>query len=246
MNSIVGYDEGRAKAYDSESCYDKADRLAQWNIVRDLIEYRCPSEFRFLELGCGTGFFSKLILDNFSASSGTLVDGSEEMLDAAAKQVAMHNNRVRFIHKRFETLDWGSFDNKFHVVFSALAIHHLSDSQKWEMFKQINRILRPGGCFIYLDLIRGDNSDQADILEYLACKDIQRRLKLYLGVEENFDELSIDRIIIKDREVRHAEGDQECTYSLLQKQLNSSGFRVVCPFIQLTRFVGYFCEKSCE
>jgi SAM-dependent methyltransferase len=246
MNTVSGYGADRAMSYDSESCYDKADRLTQWNFVRDLIEYRCPSDFYFLELGCGTGFFSKLILETFISSRAILVDGSAQMLEAARVQIAAHNDRAMCIHKRFESLDWTSFERKFHMVFSALAIHHLPDSAKWKLFEQINRALQPGGCFIYLDIVRGDSAEQTKLLEYLACKDMQRRLKSYLEVEDDFDGLAIDQIIKKDREVRRAEGDQECTYSDLQNQLNFAGFSLICPAIQLTRIMGYYCEKFRE
>jgi tRNA (cmo5U34)-methyltransferase len=42
----------------------------------------------------------------------------------------------------------------FDAVVSALAIHHLEDARKRELFTEVHRLLVPGGIFANLDLVR--------------------------------------------------------------------------------------------
>jgi ubiquinone/menaquinone biosynthesis C-methylase UbiE len=104
---------------------------------------------RVLDLGCGTGALSLLLK---ARQPGARVVG----LDPDAKALA------RAEHKRREAgveIEWQqgyagrapfpahSFD---HVV-SSLVIHHLTSDEKREAFRDVKRLLRPGGSFHLLD-----------------------------------------------------------------------------------------------
>ena len=50
-------------------------------------------------------------------------------------------------------------DGKFDAVVSALAIHHLEDERKRELFAEVHSLLRPGGVFANLDLVKAPSEE---------------------------------------------------------------------------------------
>jgi tRNA (cmo5U34)-methyltransferase len=101
-----------------------------------------------LELGCGTGNLSMYVRDTFPNARLTLVDLSADMLTQAALKLgqtglpASHLNPVQsgFMELAFEP---GQFD----LVVSSMALHHLLDEEKPEMYRRIYSWLKPGGLF---------------------------------------------------------------------------------------------------
>jgi tRNA (cmo5U34)-methyltransferase len=53
----------------------------------------------------------------------------------------------------------------FHAVISSLAIHHLTDDNKRDLFKRIHQSLAPGGVFINAEQILGATEWQQKLYE---------------------------------------------------------------------------------
>jgi tRNA threonylcarbamoyl adenosine modification protein (Sua5/YciO/YrdC/YwlC family) len=103
---------------------------------------------RVLELGTGTGETAQRLLDRLEHAQLLSVDESPEMLAAAA--AALPADRVQLIQSRLQDpLPEGPFE----LVVSALAIHHLDDHQKPELFLRIRAALRSGGRFVLADVV---------------------------------------------------------------------------------------------
>ena len=78
-----------------------------------------------LDLGCGDGMFVQELLKSFTPAKVRLVDGSDDMLNAAKERLGPRE-RVHFSRASFqELLINDPFHEQFHFVFSSLAIHHL-------------------------------------------------------------------------------------------------------------------------
>jgi tRNA (cmo5U34)-methyltransferase len=106
-----------------------------------------------LDLGCGDGLFVQEFLKTFSPTSVTLVDGSNEMLEAAKKRLGEKAN-LNFIQASFQSLLAGALLNQnFDFVYSSLAIHHLPFEQKEHLYSYIYKLLSPGGCFVHYDVV---------------------------------------------------------------------------------------------
>jgi tRNA (cmo5U34)-methyltransferase len=133
---------------------------------------------------------------------------------------------------------------KFDVVFSSLAIHHVSDSEKWRMFQGIYATVRSGGYFLLFDLVRFAGARDSQLLEYLACCDIRRRLISHLKINWEPAELSMDRLIENDRRMRAAEEDKEAILEETISALRLAGFNSVIQVFQDTRIVGLCCTKT--
>jgi SAM-dependent methyltransferase len=96
-----------------------------------------PPEARWLDVGCGTGAFSELILRNAAPASLTGIDPSPEQIAFVRKQVPGHTFQVG------DSMALPFGDHEFDVVASALVIHFIPDRAK--AFAEMHRVLRPGG-----------------------------------------------------------------------------------------------------
>jgi tRNA (cmo5U34)-methyltransferase len=139
-----------AKTYDSERrcliyCFDEFYGEAAELIVRN-----CPGAPRILDLGAGTGILSSEILERCSGVDLSLLDESTEMLRKAERRF----ERIRpsiFVQSLNDPLPSGPF----HAVVSSLAIHHLSDDEKKNLYSRIIEVLLPGGIFVNAEQIVG-------------------------------------------------------------------------------------------
>ena len=79
---------------------------------------------RWLDVGCGTGAFSELILRHCAPTSLTGIDPSPEQIAYARKQLPDVTFQVA------DSLDLPFGENDFDVVVSALVIHFIPDRRK--------------------------------------------------------------------------------------------------------------------
>ena len=109
--------------------------------------------FSVADLGAGSGLFSERVFACFPAARFTLYDTSPKMLDLARGRFAGHPDRFSFVDQRLERF---SEAERFDLVISSLAIHHLEHAGKQSLFRRISAALRPGGAFVNVDQVRGD------------------------------------------------------------------------------------------
>jgi tRNA (cmo5U34)-methyltransferase len=115
---------------------------------------------RVLDLGAGTGLLAGAIARAHPDSELLLLDGSAAMLDQARRSLG---ERVGYATGDLgDPLPAGPWD----AVVSALAIHHLEDEGKRELFARVHAALSPGGVFINAEQVKGPRERLDD--EYLA------------------------------------------------------------------------------
>ena len=86
--TVNAYDTDRAKRYDQFSTVTMGDRKLQRNYLQSLLlQQRFENRF-FMDLGCGTGFFSEVFFEHEPKIRGVLVDGSSAMLDQTKARIA--------------------------------------------------------------------------------------------------------------------------------------------------------------
>jgi SAM-dependent methyltransferase len=106
---------------------------------------------RFLDLGTGDGRLVSLLRSAHPEAEAVGLDSSEPML-ARAKERFDGDTDVEFrshdLRDRLPQI--GSFD----AIVSGLAIHHLEDDRKRELFAEIRTLLAPAGVFANLDLVK--------------------------------------------------------------------------------------------
>ena len=76
-------------SFDDASAYEGF--MARWSraIGSDFLDWLAPrSGLRWLEIGCGTGVFTKLILERCSPSAAAAVDSAPAQIELARKQLS--------------------------------------------------------------------------------------------------------------------------------------------------------------
>jgi tRNA (cmo5U34)-methyltransferase len=103
---------------------------------------------RILELGCGTGNLTNLIIKRFPDAKIVAVDLSGELLAAAKDRFKLHH-LINYRQEDFRNLQFES-DN-FDLVISSISIHHLKDNEKKILFSRCFNWLSSGGFFSFSD-----------------------------------------------------------------------------------------------
>ena len=145
----------------------EADQL---DIMMRLIGYGRNKVRSFLDIGCGNGILSSVILDAYPRARGTLLDFSDTMLAAAQEQLADHRNQLTFIKSDYgdESLHEAlTEDSKtgLDVIVSRFSIHHQTDERKYQVYKEIYDLLVPGGIFINIEHVAANGETGRDLFE---------------------------------------------------------------------------------
>lgn len=98
-----------------------------------------PAGASWLDVGCGTGAFTELVIDNCAPASVVAVDPAETQLDRAREKAVAQ--RVAFRVADAQNLPMA--DDAFDVVVAALVINFIPDRPKG--ISEMRRVCRPGG-----------------------------------------------------------------------------------------------------
>ncbi len=115
-----------------------------------LLEALPPRVERFLDLGSGDGRLLALVRSRHPDAAAIGLDSSAPMLARATER--FEGDSLVELH----THDLGlplAVPGPFDAVVSGLAIHHLEDARKRELFGEIHTLLSPSGVFANLDLV---------------------------------------------------------------------------------------------
>lgn len=96
-----------------------------------------PAGARWLDIGCGTGAFSELILRRCAPGAVVGIDPSPAQIDYARKLLPDATFQVA------DSMDLPFGENEFDIAASALVIHFIPDRAR--AFAEMRRVLRPGG-----------------------------------------------------------------------------------------------------
>jgi tRNA (cmo5U34)-methyltransferase len=121
--------------------------------ILDLIPAKPDEPFLSVEIGTGTGWLSAAVLREFSKARILGLDGSPEMLKAAAGLLTPYGERVELRRFRLEEPSWTEGLPTVRVFLSSLVLHHLDGAGKRELFGRLFDRLEPGGALLLADLM---------------------------------------------------------------------------------------------
>lgn len=135
--------------------YDAVAEL-QRNVGTQLFA-RLPTSLRprrWLDLGCGTGYFTRALAERYAQGEGLAVDIAEGMLRHARPQ----GGAAHFIAGDAEALPLQS--DSVDLLFSSLALQWCADFPR--VLSEAQRVLRPGGVLAFSSLCVGTLQELRD------------------------------------------------------------------------------------
>ena len=152
-----------------------------------------PNAVNLLDLGCGAGNYTLMMLQKIPNLNCTLVDLSKPMLDKAFERVSAQTN------KKIEVLQGDIRDvllkeNHFDIILAGAVLHHLREDLDWETtFTKLFKLLKPGACLMISDLITQDTDllseytweRYGDYLEGLGGKAYRQKVLDYVAKEDS-------------------------------------------------------------
>jgi malonyl-CoA O-methyltransferase len=147
----------RAGSYDRQACVQRL--MAQGLLA--LLSDALPRSGRILEIGCGTGYFTRLLKQSCNGASLVALD-LDAALVAAARQRLGAGARVAWLVADGETLSRGRFD----AIVANASFQWLT--RPADSLAAYQRLLNPGGTLAFSTLGPGTFRELADSLEQAA------------------------------------------------------------------------------
>lgn len=167
---------------------------------------------KVLDLGCGTGFYTKILKHHGADVCG--VDISPNMIAIAEREIKGVDFRVGSVY----ALPYKT--SHFNIVLAALVIEHLTDLNK--AFEEVNRILKKDGTFIF------SLHNPVTSATRPECKN--RKLELHRVFLNYFDENVQNHHYWsykeKSRKIRVQVPGRHITYETLIKTIIGNGFAI--------------------
>ena len=146
--------------------YDRARRQLVpgfdrfYGAALESVPFGREGRIKVLDLGAGTGLLGAMVAERFPRSRVTLVDLSVEMLRVARRRLAGEPGRFEFRNMDYARKALPGGPRGYDLVVSALSIHHLTHSDKRELFEKVYGVLAGGGVFVNADQVQGETPEE--------------------------------------------------------------------------------------
>lgn len=106
-----------------------------------------------LEIGCGDGNLTRVLLDTRDDLALTAIDGEPKMLAGARERLAeaLDGGRVSLAESDALAFVEATDDASYDAIVSSFVYHNMEDGYRGDLFREIHRVLRPGGWFVNAD-----------------------------------------------------------------------------------------------
>ncbi|MGB7968959.1 MAG: methyltransferase domain-containing protein [Methanobacterium sp.] len=191
MDKVKEHFEEEAKEFDSTilKLIPRYDDMI--NCMVSVIPFDNSEDFKLLDLGSGTGNITKAVKERYSHSKISCIDIAENMIQMAKIKLQNYTD-IEYYIGDFSEFD---FDDKYDVIVSSLALHHIKTNEdKKKFYSKIYSALKKGGIFLNSDVVLGSNEKLSQIyrekwidfmLQNLPEKEVKEKW-LPKQIEEDF------------------------------------------------------------
>jgi SAM-dependent methyltransferase len=129
------------------------EREARFAAMFDALADLLPASFVALDLACGAGSISQRLLHRFPAARAIAVDIDPVLVAIGRGAVGSVDGRLRWVEADLESPDWLSAlgEARIDAILSATALHWLQPEPLARLFRDLGRLLPPGGLLLNAD-----------------------------------------------------------------------------------------------
>lgn len=172
-----------------------------------------PNAKNLLDIGCGAGNFTLMMLSKIENLNCTLIDLSKPMLDKAFARVSQQTeNKVTILQGDIREIELP--ENSFDIILAGAVLHHLRDNEDWKAtFGKLFNLLKPNGCLMISDLITQDTEilneytweKYGDYLESVGGKEYCKKVLDYIDKEDSPRSMNFQLDLMKQVGFRQVE-----------------------------------------
>lgn len=154
-NATERWSEADSQKFLSHSEIFVPGRTEQIASLLHLIPARTEETFTIVELAAGGGVLARAILERFPFCQYVALDGSAVMRDQLSHTLSEFGKRVEVRPFELEEQQWrAALPAPLRCVLSSLAVHHLTDAGKRQLFQDMFTRLEPGGTMLLADIVK--------------------------------------------------------------------------------------------
>lgn len=151
-----------------------------------------------LDIGSGLGAVDVLLAEQYGAASVCGVDVEPHLIEQATERAANAGCGDRI---RFQLVEPGPLpfpEGTFDAVFTKDAIVHIPDKEAF--YKDVLRILKPGGLFVGSDWLRGGDHTFTDVAKkWLEVVHLNFQMKDLAHTQQAMERGGFERVSLRDR-----------------------------------------------
>ena len=142
------------------------ERRPQFQMIADAIPVTRDAAIQILDVGAGYGALTQFLLEQFPNARALCQDGSDEMAELGRQRMSKWKGRFDYVIADFSKPGWSrAIPGSFDAIVSSIAIHNVRvPATIEEIYKEVFQLLKPGGCFLNVDLVFVPLSKQLDWL----------------------------------------------------------------------------------
>lgn len=126
--------------------------------IKKIMDERCEKKTKLLDIAAGTGQFLHFVRENYPKLQCTAVDLSAQYLHVL-KNVHSPIHRsgcLDLVHANAECMPFD--DESFDLVTNVYMFHEIPEQARLNVAKEISRVLKPGGKFVFVDSAQLDDA----------------------------------------------------------------------------------------
>ena len=144
----------RAREYDATINFFSLRRAERFKVLHTLLPKAPDGEHGILELGSGTGIFTKQLTTRYPKARIFAVEGAQRMINLAKSKRFFKDNkdRIRWILADYSSPIWRShIKDHLNLIVSFDALHHLTHQRQKVLYGEIFEMILPGGMLFISD-----------------------------------------------------------------------------------------------
>lgn len=139
-----------------------------FSLLNDFIKQHWPRQaFSMIDLGCGDSSATLSVIADKNISEYIGIDSAKDILKVAEQNLQGLNCHKQWIAKDMSS-GIAAVDHPVDLIFSSYAIHHLSATEKTQLFALCYEKLKPEGYMVLVDGVKAKGQSRENWIEFLA------------------------------------------------------------------------------